>query len=30
VERYGLMTLVSVGGSAIRVPDDAKLICYLP
>jgi hypothetical protein len=22
--------MVSVGGSAIRVPDDAKPICYLP
>jgi hypothetical protein len=30
VERYGLLIMVSIGGSAIRVPDDAKLICYLP
>jgi hypothetical protein len=30
LERCGLMTMVSVGGSAIRVPDGAKLICYLP
>ena len=30
LERYCLLIMVSVGGSAIRVPDGAKPICYLP
>jgi hypothetical protein len=30
LERYGLTITVTVGGSAIRVPDDANLICYQP
>ena len=30
LERYGLLIMVTVGGSAIRVPDGAKPICYLP
>ena len=29
-ERCGLAITVTVGGSAIRVLDDANLICYLP